>query len=221
MPAKVDADDRRHRIVLAAAEIIAQEGIGGLTNTKIAERMAGSTTVVTHYFQSKRELVLHTYQTMASRSRARVEQAMGDSEDPVAACLVHLLPMDDETRVEWKVWLAFQGMSVGDPELLEIWSSRSTTAVDRLARLVGDDVAAGRIPHTVDPEIEGGRLFSLVQGMGFQSIVGPELWTADYMTQVLDLELSRLRHPAGHVTSRRTSRRKRSDSATVSGVEGR
>src|SRR3954468_17892014 len=131
MPARVDADDRRRRLVLTAAEIIAEEGIGGLTNGRIAERLSGSTTVVTHYFRSKRELVLHTYQTMASRARARVERAMTD-DDPLAACLHAHLPLDDETRVEWKVWLAYQGMSVGDRELTRIWAARSATAVDRL-----------------------------------------------------------------------------------------
>ena len=58
MPAKVDADDRRHGLVLAAAALIAEEGIGALTNQRIAERLGASTTVVTHYFRSKRELVL-------------------------------------------------------------------------------------------------------------------------------------------------------------------
>jgi AcrR family transcriptional regulator len=109
MPAKVDAEDRRRRLVLAAAELIADEGINALTNGKIAKRLSGSTTMVTHYFPSKRELVLDTYQTMASRSRARVEQAMRESDDPLAACLRALLPLDDSTRLEWRVWLAYQG----------------------------------------------------------------------------------------------------------------
>jgi len=193
MPAKVDADDRRRRLVLAAAEIIAEHGIGGLTNARIAERLSGSTTVVTHYFRSKREIVLCTYQTMASRARARVQRAMSD-DDPLAACLHAHLPLDAETRVEWKVWLAYQGMSVGDPELTDIWASRSATAADRLTRLVASDVEAGRMPETVDPPTEGGRLFSLVQGMSFQSIVDPVRWSPEHLRRIVDLELVRLRH---------------------------
>ena len=146
MPAKVDAEDRRRLLVLAAAELIADEGINALTNTKIAKRLSGSTTMVTHYFPSKRELVLDTYQTMASRSRARVEQAMRESDDPLAACLRALLPLDDPSRLEWKVWLAYQGMSVGDPELMRIWASRAASAVDRVTRLIEADISAGRMP---------------------------------------------------------------------------
>lgn len=146
MPTKVDADGRRRRLVLAAAELIAAEGIGALTNQRIAERLSASTTVVTHYFPNKRGLVLHTYETMASRSRARVEQAIEHSADPLAACLHALLPLNAETLVEWKVWLAYQGMSVGDRELTDIWASRSSSAVERIARLLAADVAGGPIP---------------------------------------------------------------------------
>jgi AcrR family transcriptional regulator len=193
MPAKVDADDRRRRLVLAAAELIAEEGINALTNAKIAERLSGSTTVVTHYFRSKRELVLHTYQTMASRSRARVEQATRDGDDPLAACLQALLPLDDSTRVEWKVWLAYQGMSVGDPELTGIWASRVATAVARLARLIQADIAAGRTPSNIDPDKEGGRLFAFVQGISFQSIVDPKRWSPEQLRRTVEEELRRLR----------------------------
>lgn len=197
MPAKVDADDRRHRLVLAAAALIADEGIGALTNQRIAERLSASTTVVTHYFRSKRELVLQTYETMASRSRARVEQAGAAGADPLAASLHALLPLTDETRVEWKVWLAYQGMSVGDPELTAIWAGRSKTAVDRIARLIAADVRAGRIRAKVKADVEAGRLFALVQGMSFQSLVDPAHWPPKHLRRIIDLELTRLRGASG------------------------
>jgi AcrR family transcriptional regulator len=193
MPAKVDAEDRRRRLVLAAAELIADEGINALTNAKIAKRVSGSTTLVTHYFRSKRELVLDTYQTMASRSRERVEQAMRESDDPLAACLRALLPLDDATRLEWRVWLAYQGMAVGDPQLTQIWASRAASAVDRVTRLIEVDIAAGRMPSGIDPDLESGRLFALIQGMSFQSIVDPEHWSPAHLRRIIDTELLRLR----------------------------
>jgi AcrR family transcriptional regulator len=193
MPAKVDAEDRRRHLVLAAAELIADEGINALTNAKIAKRISGSTTMVTHYFRSKRDLVLDTYQTMASRSRARLEQAMRESDDPLAACLRALLPLDGSTRLEWKVWLAYQGMSVGDPELTRIWASRAASAVDRVTRLIEADISAGRMTSSIDPDLEGSRLFALIQGMSFQSIVDPKQWTPAHLRRVVDLELLRLR----------------------------
>jgi len=193
MPAKVDADDRRRQLVLAAAELIADEGINALTNAKIAKRLSGSTTMVTHYFRSKRELVLDTYQTMASRSRARLEQAMRGSGDPLAACLHALLPLDHQTRLEWRVWLAYQGMSVGDPELTRIWASRAASAVDRITRLIEADIEAERMPSSIDPAMESDRLFALIQGMSFQSIVDPKRWSPVYLRRIIDTELLRQR----------------------------
>ena len=105
MPAKVDAEDRRRRLVLAAAQLIADEGISALTNQKIAKRLSGSTTMVTHYFRSKRELVLDTYQTMASRSRVRLEQAMPkattDSPRACAPCCPSTIRPDSNGRFGW------------------------------------------------------------------------------------------------------------------------
>jgi AcrR family transcriptional regulator len=210
MPAKVDAEDRRRRLVLAAAELIAAEGIGALTNQRIAERLGSSTTIVTHYFRSKRDLVLHTYETMAFRSRARLERAVAGSTDPLAASLHALLPLDPETLVEWKVWLAYQGMSVGDRELTKIWASRSATAVERIARLIAADAAAGRAPATVDPQDEAGRLFALVQGMSFQSIVDPGSWPHRRLRNIVDAEVARMRGPA--VAPRRPGRARRTAS---------
>lgn len=197
MPAKVDADERRGRLVLAAAELIADEGIAALTNQRIADRLNASTTIVTHYFRSKRELVLHTYETMASRSRARVEQAIASSTDPLAASLHALLPLDAETLVEWKVWLAYQAMSVGDRELTAIWAARSRTAVDRVARLIRADVAAGRAPRSVDAAGEARRLFALVSGMSFQSLVDPAQWRPARLRAVVDSEVARVRSADG------------------------
>ena len=77
MPAKVDADDRRRRLTLAAAELIADEGIGALTNQRIAERLAASTTIADALFPQQartgaRDLPSHgDAVTCPSRARDR------------------------------------------------------------------------------------------------------------------------------------------------------
>ena len=46
MPAKVDAEDRRRLLVLAAAELIADAGINALTHTQIANAIKDPTSPV-------------------------------------------------------------------------------------------------------------------------------------------------------------------------------
>jgi BetI-type transcriptional repressor, C-terminal len=84
-------------------------------------------------------------------------------------------------------------MSVGDPELTRIWASRAASAIDRITRLVKADVAAGRMSPRIDPDMEGDRLFALIQGMSFQSIVDQDRWSPGYLRQIVELELLRLR----------------------------
>ena len=84
-------------------------------------------------------------------------------------------------------------MSVGDREHTKIWASRSATAVGRIARLISADVAAGHTPSSIDPENEAGRLFALVQGMSFQSLVDPAHWPPARLRNIVDLDVARLR----------------------------
>lgn len=198
MPAKVDAEDRRRLLTLEVAELVAAEGIGALTNQRIAERLGASTTAVTHYFRNKRELLLHTYQTMASRSRSRVEHAIEHSDDPLSACLYALLPLDAQTLVEWKVWLAYQGMSIGDAELTEIWAARSATAISRIARLIAADPAARAA--RANAEDEARLTFALIHGISVQSIVEPVHWPPKRLRRAVDAELARLRRDRGRAS---------------------
>ena len=57
----------------------------------------------------------------------------------------------------------------------------------------GVKIALDQHGPSIDPDTEGGRLFALIQGMSFQSIVDPERWSPTHLRQIVDLELLRLR----------------------------
>jgi BetI-type transcriptional repressor, C-terminal len=65
--------------------------------------------------------------------------------------------------------------------------------VDRVARLIETDISVGRMSSSIDPALESDRLFALIQGMSFQSIVDPKRWSPAYLRQIVDTELLRLR----------------------------
>ena len=65
--------------------------------------------------------------------------------------------------------------------------------MDRVTRLIEADISAGRMSSSIDPALESDRLFALIQGMSFQSIVGPKRWSPAYLRQIVDTELLRLR----------------------------
>src|SRR5919198_335055 len=57
MPRQVDKAERRRDILNAATAVIAESGMRGLSIRAIADRLGGSTTVVTHYYPTQRDLL--------------------------------------------------------------------------------------------------------------------------------------------------------------------
>ena len=139
MPARVDAEERHQRLVMRKAELIAAAGIGALTHQGVAGCLGASPTVVTHYFGRKRELVLQTYQTVASRSRARAER--GDREDEPARGLPARSGAPRRRNPRRVEGLARLPGNVGRrPGTDEDLGARSGSAVERIARLIAADI---------------------------------------------------------------------------------
>ncbi len=101
MPKYVDHADRRRRIASAAADLVGRAGLDELTFRNLAEATGYSTTVLTHYFADKRDLLLSTYRLVAHRWGARFDDAQRDGG--LAECLASLLPLDEERRNEWRL----------------------------------------------------------------------------------------------------------------------
>ena len=116
MPAIVDHERRRQEVAEVAARLIARHGIEALTVRLVAESAGYSTTVVSHYFKGKRELLLYTYRPVAHRAGVFARPEAGWTPDSVRQYLEHILPLRDESRENWRVWFAFWGLAAADEE---------------------------------------------------------------------------------------------------------
>ena len=56
MPMDVNADERIRAIALATLDVASERGSAGVTLRAVAERLGGSTTLVTNYLKSRAEL---------------------------------------------------------------------------------------------------------------------------------------------------------------------
>lgn len=93
MPPPVDHEARRPKIAEIAAEIIAQEGLEAATMRRVAAIADCSTTVVTHYFANKRELLLWTYRVAAEHAQERYDEAQSRDPTNLMGCLETVLPI--------------------------------------------------------------------------------------------------------------------------------
>lgn len=159
-----------------AARVLAGAGIGGSTIRDVADAGGWSTTMVTHYFASKDELLQHTLAMSVRESGRAVELAMSAGLDELRAIVEQTLPLDDESTARWRLWIAFWGSALGSEDLADIQRMRQERLVDLLAGAL-QRRAADR--NDDDLDFEARRLVALLDGVSVQAVFAPDLWPVD------------------------------------------
>lgn len=189
MPIVVNKEERRAQVVAVAFDLVADKGIEALTFREVATANGCSTSIVTHYFRNKNELLFKVYQVANERARERLMEAFAQGASLVA-CFDAILPVDEPSRRNWRVWLAFWSRAHLEPVYLE---ERRRAAEDSLA-LYRTMIAERAGPGVADDVLETGgrRLIAAVAGIGLEACFAPDSWTVEQMHAVLASELSDL-----------------------------
>jgi AcrR family transcriptional regulator len=198
MPRYVDHDARRRHIAATAAELVGTRGLEALTFRNVAEAAGSSTTVLTHYFTDKRDLLRSTFEAVAERSGARFDEAQRHGGG-LRECLEALLPLDPERQTEWRLLTCYWGMAVSDPNLAQAEARHVRSAQRRIESLLRQ-----HHPQIADAELEvaARRLVTLVHGLGAHSALDPGHWSPADQRRVLAHELSSLDgHDGGEPTT--------------------
>jgi len=190
MPLIVDRDARRSEVARIAARLIAAGGLDGASMRQIARAAGCSTAVVSHYFHDKRELMLFTYREamIETVARARRRRERGGS---VVWCVEAILPLDRRRRDNWKIWFAFWGMAMADPEFMAQQQQSGREARLLMAELLEAMPNAATIaPETRD--IQARRLLVVVSGIATQATYDPADWPAARQRALLAAEIAAL-----------------------------
>jgi len=163
MPLIVDHDQRRLEIAALVARMIATQGLDAVTVRSVAEEAGYSTAVVSHYFNGKRELLLHCYQLTAARA-ARMPAEIG--EDLLAVFLDALLPCHAQARENWRVWVVFWGVAIADPEFSAVQREQLRAARQRVGGLLAQECPTAS-PAALDDEAT--RLLTTLMGIAVQA----------------------------------------------------
>jgi AcrR family transcriptional regulator len=188
MPRYVDHDARRRHIAATAAELVGTRGLEALTFRNVADAAGSSTTVLTHYFADKRDLLLSTFQAVAKRSGARFDEAKRRGGG-LRECLEALLPLDAERQTEWRLLTCYWGTAVSDPGLAGEQARHVRSAQRRIESLLRE-----QHPQAADAEREvvARRLITLVHGLGAHGALDPDHWSPAEQRRVLRHELGSL-----------------------------
>jgi AcrR family transcriptional regulator len=161
MPKVVDHAVRRAELVDAAWRVIAGEGLEAATMRRIAEAAGCTTGRVTHYFDSKDDVLVAALREVHRRAGERMIRHIGgaDVATVLLEVLLEALPVDQDRQLEWKVWLAFWDRAAADERLRHEQEQRYAewrSLLDKLVRRARPrDTAADRC--TAVDLVAGGR----------------------------------------------------------------
>jgi|SRR5919197_3759168 AcrR family transcriptional regulator len=180
MPRVVDHEARRAEVAAVAADLIARRGLDGVSVRDVAAAGGYSTTVVTHYFDSKRELLLHAYRSAGRATEERLAAIDAREEDRLLAICEAILPLDEPRRLTWQTWFAFWGAAIADQELAAMQRRRLLWFRDLLARELADDDEAAR------------ELLVLVRGIAAEAVFDPDDWPPERQRELARRTIERL-----------------------------
>jgi AcrR family transcriptional regulator len=207
MPARADHEQRRRDVARTAAALIASGGLAAATHRRIAEASGCSTTVVSHYFTDKRDLVKATYTEVGDRVTSRLDTA-ATSADRLPSVLEALLPLDEDRIRDWRLLFTFLGLAATDTDLTAEQRSRTTTARIRIEQAITAEQDAGLLRPDIDAEAAGRFLLAVVLGIGMQALFDPADWPHDRIRDTLNRALADLSPGSQDRSDRRPNHRR-------------
>ncbi len=143
--APADPIERRSEIVEAAFGLVAEGGIEAATMRRIATAAGATTGRVTHYFDSRVEVLVAVLVEVDTRRQARVAAHFGlGPAAQLRATLIDCLALDSEGVDEQRVWVALSTTDI--PELRDEISRQRTEWDHRVSSLL-DEVRGRRSDH--------------------------------------------------------------------------
>ncbi|GIG68949.1 TetR/AcrR family transcriptional regulator [Phytomonospora endophytica] len=197
MPRVVDHESRRRRIAAAVFGLIAEGGLEAATLREAADRAGVSMGAVQRCFATKEQLMLFVHDYLNAQVTARVQTRIDAAPDPgdtvtmLAETLAGILPLDEDSRAESRVWLAFAAQAAVDPALGELQRRSYRELAALFALLVRAAAESGRFRAGLDPDVVAADLVTMTDGLSVQLLVG--LHTPDSARVVLDARLDALR----------------------------
>lgn len=170
MPKIVDHETRRRELIKASWNVIAAEGLEGVTMRKIAAEAGCTTGRLTHYFADREALILASLRASYDVTGERARETMAknaSTQEKLLQFVEEMLPADDERLREWKVWIAFWGAATVDPILAAENDARHEAWASELAEYVGDAAPKSNAREEAD------LLIGLINGVGLHAAVNP------------------------------------------------
>jgi AcrR family transcriptional regulator len=188
MPLIVDHDERRVMIANVVKRIIAESGMEAVTFRKVARVTGFSSTIVSHYFQDKRELLIYAYELVLNKADERVNEVLEAGGD-LMACFELVLPNNEDNLRDWQAWFGFWGKATSDPALAAERRNGLDETQALFGRILQKAIERGELPPDVDVGFHASLLQMFLNGLVSFVIMQPEAWPPAAQRRALALQI--------------------------------
>ena len=165
------------RILEAACELIAADGIDEVRIARVAQRAGASTSLVHHYFSTREELLeqalVHSFEQAGDdRFGEDVASDNGSAVEGLAAAIRESLPYPGGQEREWVLWVELWLRAVREPDLRPVAARMYERYRVWMTEVLAAGVGAGEFDADVDVESVASLAVALLDGAGVRALLG-------------------------------------------------
>ena len=175
------AQDTAARILDAACDLIATDGIDEVRIARVAQRAGASTALVHHYFSTREELLkralIHSFERAGDERFGDEPEAPSETAtDALARAIRESLPFPGQAEREWVLWVELWLRAVREPDLRPVATRLYERYTRWIAAIVEGGIETGEFDSSVDPETIARLAITLLDGTGIRALLeDPEL----------------------------------------------
>ena len=170
------AEGARERILAAAVERIATDGIDDVRIARIAMDAGVSTSLVHYHFETREALLEQALEySFELAGDVRIGEEEGDAPDHthrLAAMVDQCLPYAGQLERDWILWVELWLRAVRHTELRPTAARLYGRMRRWFAEAIAAGVEAGEFDPGVDPERTADRVLALCDGFGVRALLG-------------------------------------------------
>ncbi|ERI11752.1 TetR/AcrR family transcriptional regulator [Aneurinibacillus aneurinilyticus] len=185
MPKLIDHEERRKQIAEATWDVILEQGMEGATVRNIAKKAGLSLGALRHYFSTQEELLVYTMKLVKEKATARINKISIQDLHPkekVLKIILEIVPINDETMAEMKVWFAFTAYFRHKKNIFDAQHDGIFIAVQKLVDYLDQ---MNLLKKNLDIEIEIEKLYALIDGLALHAMLEPQRVNKERIVRVL------------------------------------
>ena len=185
--------NRPEQILAAASRAIQQRGFANTRIADIAREAGMSTGAIHYYFDVKDEVLIAALKWASERLFDRLDElsrAAGSERERLAQVFEVAVPIPGPRRGEYILWIELWVRALQDPRLLPACEALSKRWRSYFYEPVRRGAESGEFTPVSDPDEVAERIAALVDGLGFELLLGYSWTSPERMRERVDAFVS-------------------------------